>query len=89
MICDTHLGEFQHHVLLNHHGWLIVIFEVDWRGECAFYCNRCIAGWLPVRKLCAHASFFDITAPAAKKATNRNRQGMLKVIQHTLTVAKL
>jgi hypothetical protein len=36
-----------------------------------------------------HASFFDKTAPASKKATNRDRQGMLKVIQHALTVAKL
>jgi hypothetical protein len=36
-----------------------------------------------------HASFFDKTAPAAKKATNRNRQGMLKVIQCALAVAKL
>jgi hypothetical protein len=36
-----------------------------------------------------HVSFFDKTAPAAKKGTNRNRQGMLKVIQHALTVAKL
>jgi hypothetical protein len=36
-----------------------------------------------------HASFFDKTAPAAKKTTNRNHQGMLKVIQHALTVAKL
>jgi hypothetical protein len=36
-----------------------------------------------------HASFFDKTASAAKKATNRNRQGMLKVIQHALMVAKL
>jgi hypothetical protein len=29
------------------------------------------------------------TAPASKKATNRNCQGMLKVIQHALMVAKL
>jgi hypothetical protein len=36
-----------------------------------------------------HASFFGKTAPAAKKATNCHRQGMLKVIQHALTVAKL
>jgi hypothetical protein len=36
-----------------------------------------------------HASFFNKTAPAAKKATNRNPQGMLKVIQHAQTVAKL
>jgi hypothetical protein len=36
-----------------------------------------------------HASFFDITAPAAKKAMNRDRQGMLKVIQHALAAAKL
>jgi hypothetical protein len=28
-------------------------------------------------------------APAAKKATNRDHQGMLKVIQHALTVTKL
>jgi hypothetical protein len=33
--------------------------------------------------------YFDITASAAKKATKRDRQGMLKVIQHALTVAKL
>jgi hypothetical protein len=38
--------------------------------------------------MCA-CEFFDITAPAAKNATNRDRQGMLKVIQHALTVAKL
>jgi hypothetical protein len=36
-----------------------------------------------------HTSFFDKTAPATKKATNCNRQGMLKVILHALTVAKL
>jgi hypothetical protein len=36
-----------------------------------------------------HASFFDKTAPAEKKATNRNHQGILKVIQHALMVAKL
>jgi hypothetical protein len=35
-----------------------------------------------------HASFFNKTAPAAKKATNCNRQGMLKVIQHALMVTK-
>jgi hypothetical protein len=34
-------------------------------------------------------SFFDKTAPAAKKATNHDHQGMLKVIQHALMVAKL
>jgi hypothetical protein len=54
-----------------------------------FYRNRWVGGWSPGRKLCVHASFFDKTAPAAKKATNRDRQGMFKVIQHTLTVAKL
>jgi hypothetical protein len=36
-----------------------------------------------------NASFFDKTAPAAKKATNRYPQGMLKVVQHAPTVAKL
>jgi hypothetical protein len=36
-----------------------------------------------------HASFFNKTAPAAKKATHCDRQGLLKVIQHALTVAKL
>jgi hypothetical protein len=36
-----------------------------------------------------HASFFNKTAPAAKKATNHNRQDMLKVIQYALMVAKL
>jgi hypothetical protein len=36
-----------------------------------------------------HASFFDKTAPAPKKATNRDCQGMLKVIQHALMVTKL
>jgi hypothetical protein len=36
-----------------------------------------------------HASFFDKNAPAAKKATNHDRQGMLKVIQHALMVTKL
>jgi hypothetical protein len=36
-----------------------------------------------------HASFFNKTAPAVKKSTNRDRQGMLKVIQHALMVAKL
>jgi hypothetical protein len=36
-----------------------------------------------------HASFFNKTAPAAKKATNHDHQGMLKVIQHALMVAKL
>jgi hypothetical protein len=36
-----------------------------------------------------HVSFFDKTAPAAKKTTNCDCQGMLKVIQHALTVAKL
>jgi hypothetical protein len=33
--------------------------------------------------------FFDKTAPATKKATNRNCHGMLKVILHALMVAKL
>jgi hypothetical protein len=28
--------------------------------------------------LCVHASFFDITAPVAKKATSRDRQGMFE-----------
>jgi hypothetical protein len=36
-----------------------------------------------------HASFFEKTAPAAKKATNCDPQGVLKVIQHALRVAKL
>jgi hypothetical protein len=36
-----------------------------------------------------HARFFDKTAPAAKKATNGNCQGMLKVIEHALTITKL
>ncbi len=76
------------HILLGHHGWLIVIFKGGWREECAFYCNSWVAGWSPGRKLCVHASFFDKTAPAAKKATNHNRQGMLKV-QHALMVTKL
>jgi hypothetical protein len=66
------------HVLLDHHGWLIVIFKGGWRGECAFYCNHWVASWLLGRKLCVHVSFFDKTAPAAKKATNRDHQGMLK-----------
>jgi hypothetical protein len=77
------------HVLLGHHGWLIVIFKSGWREECAFYCNCWITGRLLGRKLCVHASIFRKTAPAAKKATNRDRQGMLKVIQHVLMVAKL
>jgi hypothetical protein len=33
--------------------------------------------------------FFDKTAPAEKKATNHNCQGMLKVFQYALTAAKL
>jgi hypothetical protein len=41
------------------------------------------------RKLCVRAIFFDKTAPAAKKSTNHDHQGMLKVIQHALMVAKL
>jgi hypothetical protein len=36
-----------------------------------------------------HTSFFNKTAPAAKKATNSACQGMLKMIQHALMVAKL
>ena len=44
---------------------------------------------LLVGRSCMHVSFFDKTAIVAKKATNRNRQGMLKVIQHALMVAKL
>jgi hypothetical protein len=76
-------------VLLGHHGWLIVTFEGGWRGESAFYCNHWIAGQLPGHKLCMHASFFDKTAPATKKATNRDCHGMLKVILHALMVAKL
>jgi hypothetical protein len=68
---------------------LIVIFWSGWRGECAFYCNRWVAGQLPGRKLCMHASFFNKTAPAGKKSTNSDRQDMLKVIQHALTVTKL
>jgi hypothetical protein len=55
------------HDLLGHHGWLIVIFKDGWRVECVFYCNRWVAGWLLGCKLCVHASFFDKTAPAAKK----------------------
>ncbi len=55
------------HILLGHHGWLIVIFKGGQRGECAFYRNHWVAGWLPGRKLCVHATFFDKTAPAAKK----------------------
>ncbi len=70
--------------------WLIdCYFKNGWRGECAFYCNRLVTGRSPGHKLCVHASFFDKTTPATKKATNRDHQGMLKVIQHTLTVAKL
>jgi hypothetical protein len=78
-----------HHVLLDHHGWLIVIFKGGRRGECAFYPNCWVAGQSLGCKLCVHASFFDKRAPAAKKATNRDCQGMLKVIQHALSVAKL
>jgi hypothetical protein len=48
-----------------------------------------VAGWLLGRKLCVHASFFDKTALAAKKATNRDCQGISKVFQHALMVAKL
>jgi hypothetical protein len=48
--------------------------------------RRSVAGDI---KLCVHASFFDKNAPAAKKATNCDCQGMLKVIQHALMVAKL
>ena len=55
------------HVLLDHHGWLIVIFQDGWRGECTFYCNFWVASGLPGHKLCMHASFFNITAPDAKK----------------------
>ena len=76
------------HVLLDHHGWFIIFLKGSRRGECAFYCYRWVAGWSPGRKLCMHASYFDITAPAAKNPTNRDCQGMLKVIQHALTVAK-
>jgi hypothetical protein len=68
---------------------LIVTFKGGLREECAFYHNCWVAGWLPGCKLLVHASFFDKTAPAAKKATNRGHQGMLKVIQHALTVTKL
>jgi hypothetical protein len=32
--------------------------------------------------------FFNKTAPATEKEKNCDRQGMLKVIQHALTVAK-
>jgi hypothetical protein len=49
--------------------------------ECAFYRNHWVAA--------VNVSFSDKTAPAAKKATNHDRQGMLKVIQHALTVTKL
>jgi hypothetical protein len=45
------------HVLLDHHGWLIVIFKGGWRGDCAFYCNCWVVGWLPGHKLCVPASF--------------------------------
>jgi hypothetical protein len=70
--------------------WLVDCYYYGgWRGECAFYCNHWVAGWLPGRKLCVHVSFFNKTAPAARKATNRDCQGMLKVIQHALMVAKL
>jgi hypothetical protein len=55
------------HILLDHHGWLIVVFKGGQRGECGFYRNRWVAGRLPGRKSCVHASFFDETAPAAKK----------------------
>jgi hypothetical protein len=48
-----------------------------------------VAGWLLGRKLWVPASFFNKTAPAAKKATHHDHQGMLKVIQHALTVDKL
>jgi hypothetical protein len=81
-----------HHCLPHPPGspWLVdYYFKGSWRGECAFYCNLWVAGWLPGRKSCVHVSFFDKTAPAAKKATNRNHQGMLKVIQHALMVVKL
>jgi hypothetical protein len=47
------------HVLLDHHGWLIVIIKGGWRGKCAFYCNCLVAGWLLGQKLCVHASFFS------------------------------
>jgi hypothetical protein len=77
------------HIRLGHHGWLIVIFKGGRRGECAFYCNCWVAGQLPGRKSCMHVSFFEKTVPASKKATNRNCQGMLKVIQHALMAAKL
>jgi hypothetical protein len=33
--------------------------------------------------------YYALTVALTKKATNRNPQGMLKVIQHALTVAKL
>jgi hypothetical protein len=77
------------HILLGHHGWLIVTFKGGQRGECAFHRNCWVTGWLPGHKFCVHASFFDKTAPATKKATNHDRQGMLKVILHALRVTKL
>jgi hypothetical protein len=77
------------HVLLGHHGWLIVTFKGGQRLECAFYCNPWVAGQLPGLKLCMHASFFNKTAPATKKVTNCDCQGMLKVILHALMFTKL
>jgi hypothetical protein len=64
---------------------VIVIFKGGRRGEYTFYRNRWVAG----RSLGRKFKFSNITAPAAKKATNRDRQGMLKVIQHARAVAKL
>jgi hypothetical protein len=63
------------HALLGHHGWLIVIFKGGWKGECAFYHNRLVAGQSPGCKLCMHASFFDKTAPTAKKSNKPRSPG--------------
>jgi hypothetical protein len=63
------------HVLLDHHGWLIVIFKSGRGGECALKCHCWVAGWSPGRKLCVHASFFDKTAPAAKKSNKPQLSG--------------
>jgi hypothetical protein len=44
-----------------------------------------IVGEIHAIRLC----YYALTVVVTKKATNCNRQDMLKVIQHALTVAKL
>jgi hypothetical protein len=92
----TYLGGLQHcptiahHILLDHHGCLILLFlRVVGEGSvCSIAIVGLLVGCQGIKYTCMEV-FLKKPLLLQKKPTDRDRQGMLKVIQHALKVAKL